>query len=220
MIPVGCRWAAEDVLHVRPLAEDGEEAWAAALALAEGLSQALAEDAEVVMGPGSVAVYFSLERLSPEQVREAVRRVAARASPVAPAGRTHTLPVWYGGTDGPDLAEVARQVGLPAREVALLHASGPYRVRNLGFLPGFPYLAGLPPRLHVPRRATPRPRVPAGSVAIAGEMTGIYPQESPGGWHLLGRTPVCLFDVRRSPPALLLPGDTVRFDPVAIHGEE
>jgi KipI family sensor histidine kinase inhibitor len=109
---------------------------------------------------------------------------------------------------------VAEQVGLSVEETISLHAGAAYRVAMVGFQPGFPYLLGLPERLQVPRRSSVRAHVPAGSVAIAGAQAGIYPGESPGGWHLLGRTALRLFDPTASCPALLLPGDRVRFVPV------
>lgn len=128
--------------------------------------------------------------------------------------RTVEIPVLYGGDAGPDLAGVAAAAGLDERAVVELHAGGEYVVFMLGFMPGFPYLGGLPAAIATPRLATPRTRVPAGSVGIAGAQTGIYPTESPGGWRLVGRTPVRLFDARQSPPALLAAGDHVRFVPV------
>ena len=118
------------------------------------------------------------------------------------------IPVVY---DGEDLDEVAAHAGLPTDDVVRLHAGGSYSVRCLGFSRAFPYLAGLDPRLQVPRRDQPRTRVPAGSVAIAGEQAGIYPQTSPGGWQLIGRTTMVLFDETRTPASLLQPGDRVRF---------
>jgi len=121
------------------------------------------------------------------------------------------VPVCYGGESGPDLAEVARHAGLTAEEAVALHARGDYRVAMLGFMPGFAYLLGLATQLHTPRRTTPRIRVPAGSVAIGGAQTGIYPRELPGGWQLIGRTPLTLFDPSRAEPALLQPGQRVRF---------
>lgn len=121
------------------------------------------------------------------------------------------IPVCYDGEFGPDLDELARHAGLDAAAVVARHTAGIYRVAMLGFAPGFPYLFGLDPALHMPRRASPRTRVPAGSVAIGGAQTGIYPSELPGGWQLIGRTPANLFDARRDPPALLMPGDSVRF---------
>jgi KipI family sensor histidine kinase inhibitor len=113
--------------------------------------------------------------------------------------------------DGPDLAEVARAVGMTVDDVVASHTGATYIVAFCGFAPGFAYLTGMPPGLHLPRRPTPRTRVPAGSVAIASEYSAVYPTDSPGGWHLLGTSSVDLFDVRRDPPALLTPGTTVRF---------
>ncbi|QIA27240.1 5-oxoprolinase subunit PxpB [Thermaerobacter sp. PB12/4term] len=134
-------------------------------------------------------------------------------NPPEPA-RVCLLPTVYGGEWGPDLEEVARQHGLTPAEVVRLHAGRDYFVYFLGFAPGFPFLGGLDPRLATPRRSVPRTRVPAGSVGIAGAQTGVYPVESPGGWNLIGRTPVRLFDPAASPPALLRPGHFVRFVPV------
>lgn len=125
--------------------------------------------------------------------------------------RLHEIPVAYGGEAGPDLAEVAALRGLSEGEVVRLHAEPAYTVGFLGFAPGFPYLIGLPERLATPRLATPRTKVPAGSVGIGGGFTGIYPRATPGGWRLIGRTGVELFDPGRDPPAFLLPGDRVRF---------
>ena len=121
-----------------------------------------------------------------------------------------TISVVY---DGDDLHEVAKAVGLTTDEVIELHSGATYEVAFCGFAPGFGYLDGLPGQLHLPRRATPRTRVPAGSVAIAAEYSAVYPRESPGGWHLLGTATQSLFDVDRDPPALLRPGTTVRFEP-------
>lgn len=128
--------------------------------------------------------------------------------------RIWRIPVLYGGPSGPDLAEVAAATGLAEAEVAALHAGTLYRVYVQGFLPGFAYLGDLPAPLDLPRRASPRVRVPAGSVAIAQRMTGIYPVESPGGWHLIGHTPLRFFDAFKAPPTLFAPGDGVRFVPV------
>ncbi|OKI83939.1 allophanate hydrolase [Streptomyces sp. TSRI0395] len=120
------------------------------------------------------------------------------------------IPVVY---DGPDLDEVAALWGVPAREVAALHSRTAFRVAFCGFAPGFGYLTGLPERLHVPRRTTPRTRVPAGAVALAGPYTGVYPRPSPGGWQIVGRMPDpgALWDPAREPAALLAPGTPVRF---------
>lgn len=126
----------------------------------------------------------------------------------AVSSRTVEVPVVY---DGVDLASVAALTGLSESEVVRRHAAPDYVVAFLGFTPGFPYLVGLDPSLHVPRRSTPRTSVPAGSVGLAGPQTGVYPQATPGGWQLIGRTPVSLFDVERDPPALLAAGDRLRF---------
>ncbi len=130
------------------------------------------------------------------------------------AGRTVEIPVVYGGESGPDLEDVARYAGMAPERVVELHASAQYLVYFLGFSPGFPYLGGLPAALAVPRLEAPRTRVPAGSVAIGGGQTGIYPVESPGGWRIIGRTPLLMFDSRQDPPALLAMGDRLRFVPV------
>jgi len=121
------------------------------------------------------------------------------------------IPVRYGGDAGPDLADAARELGMTQEELIARHTAPVYRVAMIGFAPGFPYLLGLDPTLNLPRLATPRPAVPAGSVGIGGGQTGIYPGVSPGGWRLLGRTPLSLFDPEKSPPAALRPGDRVRF---------
>jgi KipI family sensor histidine kinase inhibitor len=121
------------------------------------------------------------------------------------------IPICYGGPFGPDLAEIAAHAQLDVDTVIALHTAGAYRVAMLGFAPGFPYLLGLDPKLHTPRRAHPRTRVPAGSVGIGGAQTGIYPRELPGGWQIIGRTPLLLFDPARDSPALLAPGQRVRF---------
>lgn len=125
------------------------------------------------------------------------------------------IPVCYGGRFGPDLAEVAAFAGCDEAGVIARHAAGRYRVYMLGFLPGFAYLGGVDPAIGAPRRASPRPVVPAGSVGIAGLQTGVYPCESPGGWQLIGRTPLAMFDLSREAPAILAPGDVVRFVPLA-----
>jgi KipI family sensor histidine kinase inhibitor len=129
--------------------------------------------------------------------------------------RTVEIPVAYGGPFGPDLADVATLNGLSADEVVAIHAAGVYPVFMLGFMPGFPYLGGMSGRIRAPRLPAPRTSVPAGSVGIAGDQTGIYPAESPGGWRLIGRTPVRLFDPSVRPPALLAAGDRVAFRPIS-----
>jgi KipI family sensor histidine kinase inhibitor len=126
-------------------------------------------------------------------------------------GRIVEIPVHYGGENGPDLSDLAARVGLSEDEVVLRHLSGDYGVAMLGFAPGFPYLMGLDPAIGCPRLDTPRVRVPAGSVAIAETQTGVYPYAMPGGWRLIGRTDIDLFDPARQPPAAVMPGDRVRF---------
>jgi len=130
----------------------------------------------------------------------------------APA-RLVEVPVVYGGEDGPDLNDVARHANLPPEEVVALHSSVEYEVSFVGFSTCFPYLSGLPAVLATPRLAAPRKHVPAGSIAIGGAQAGVYPLASPGGWRLIGRTSLVLFDPRGEPPALLRMGDRVRFVP-------
>jgi len=154
----------------------------------------------------------TVARLS--SVARTLLSLAASPAPAPPPGRLHEIPVVYGGEDGPDLGPLAAARGLAERDVVRLHSQTEYTAFMLGFTPGFPYLGMLPEALECPRRATPRVRVPAGSVAIAGRQTGIYPVASPGGWHVLGRTSRRLFDPLRGEPALVAPGDRVRFVPV------
>jgi len=143
-----------------------------------------------------------------QDLRQAIEAACGNLSNAEKAPREHVLPVWY---DGTDLHDVAVHAGLATREVIARHAAATYRVAMLGFAPGFPYLLGLDPSLAMPRRSQPRSSVPAGSVAIGGLQTGIYPQALPGGWHLIGRTPVRLFNLAASSPSLLQAGDRVRF---------
>ncbi|MGC4998864.1 5-oxoprolinase subunit PxpB [Streptomyces sp. DT195] len=147
-----------------------------------------------------------------DPVRRAAELTAAEVPPVPPATSVPVeLPVRY---DGPDLAEVAAHWGVTPREVAEIHAGTVFTVAFCGFAPGFGYLTGLPEHRYVPRRSTPRTAVPAGSVALAGPYTGVYPRSSPGGWQLIGRTDAVLWDTAREPAALLAPGTRVRFAPV------
>ncbi|GGY08925.1 5-oxoprolinase subunit PxpB [Streptomyces anandii] len=151
-----------------------------------------------------------------EPDRVAAELAAAEVPPVLPRGeRVVELPVRY---DGPDLDTVAAHWGVPAREVAHLHAATEFRVAFCGFAPGFGYLTGLPERCHVPRRSSPRTAVPAGAVALAGPYTGVYPRSSPGGWQLIGTTDAVLWDHTRVQAALLTPGTRVRFVPVGRVG--
>jgi inhibitor of KinA len=131
------------------------------------------------------------------------------------APRLVEIPVCYGGELGPDLDDVARTHGLTPEEVIALHVGAEYLVYMIGFMPGFAYLGGLPERIATPRRQTPRTAVAAGTVGIGGRQTGVYPLVSPGGWNLIGRTPVKIFDIVRDEPTLLLTGDRVRFRPIS-----
>jgi inhibitor of KinA len=130
-------------------------------------------------------------------------------------GQVVEIPVCYGGAFGEDLEELARSRNLTIAEAIAIHSGASYHVHMLGFVPGFAYLGGLDARLATPRRDTPRARVPAGSVAIAGEQTCVYPLDTPGGWQIIGRTPLHLFRPDASPPSLLNAGDTVRFTPIS-----
>jgi inhibitor of KinA len=130
------------------------------------------------------------------------------------ASRTVEIPVCYGGDEGPDLSFVASHNGLTEEEVVAIHSKGDYRVYMLGFAPGFPYLGGLSERIAAPRHQTPRTIIPQGSVGIAGKQTGVYPIATPGGWQLIGRTPLALFRPQDEIPSLLRAGDTVRFIPI------
>ena len=163
---------------------------------------ALREHAEVVLGARTVLVRGDL-RAS----RELIDRTDPSTSPVD-TGHVVEIPVTY---DGTDLAEVADLTGLTTDGVVEAHTRATWTVAFGGFAPGFAYLVGSDPRLHVPRRSSPRTRVPAGSVGLAGEFSGVYPRESPGGWQLIGRTDQRMWDVDREPPALLVAGTTVRF---------
>ena len=184
------------------------------------LQHALGTDAhagivETVPTYRSLMVHYDPMVLRRESLESIIVAAAGRLPEESrETARTVEIPVTYGGEAGPDLADVAAIAGLDLQAVVDLHAGGDYVVFMLGFMPGFPYLGGLPSSIATPRLATPRTVVPAGSVGIAGAQTGIYPTESPGGWRLIGRTPVRLFDPLQSPPALLEAGDHVRFVPV------
>jgi len=162
----------------------------------------------------SVLVDFDPRLRGRAELEALLRELAAATGGINAIERTVEIPVRYGGEYGPDLEEVARHAGLSAERVVELHSSAEYLVYFLGFSPGFPYLGGLPAELATPRLAAPRQLVPGGSVAIGGSQTGVYPVDSPGGWRIIGRTPLRLFDAQASPPALLAMGDRVRFTPV------
>jgi inhibitor of KinA len=172
---------------------------------------ALAGVRDVVPTFRSVAVYF--DPLKTDLTALGVRLAdEARRPPEEPiSSSVVSIPVTYGGTSGPDLADVARFAGISEADVVAIHTGCTYRVFMLGFIPGFAYLGTVDARIAAPRRSTPRIRVPAGSVGIAGVQTGIYPSDSPGGWQLVGRTTVRPFDRSRPDPFLLKAGDSVRF---------
>lgn len=166
-------------------------------------------------GHGSVLVVFDPLAVEPRAFEESLRNAAESSDESgAPPVRDVEIPVCYEPPFAPDLEDVAAIAGIAAREVIERHAGASYVVEFLGFAPGFPYLSGLPESLAAPRLATPRVRVPAGSVAVAGRQAGIYPVEIPGGWRVIGRTPLVLFDSRANPPNFLDVGDRVRFVPV------
>ena len=171
---------------------------------------------DVVAGYTTLAVHYDPRIAGTHAAVVAmVERTLSGGDARAPdAARLLEIPVRYGDAYGPDLEEVARHHGIDVTEVVGRHAAATYVVHVIGFVPGFPYLGGLDPRLTTPRRATPRTVVPAGSVGIGGAQTGVYPIASPGGWRLIGRTPLHLFDAGRQPPALLRVGDRIRFRPI------
>ncbi|HWH23325.1 MAG TPA: 5-oxoprolinase subunit PxpB [Candidatus Limnocylindria bacterium] len=157
----------------------------------------------------------ALDRLAAERELHSLLEQLPPAPPVEEDRPVLELPVRYGGADGPDLEAVAGDVGLSPADVIELHAGTTYRAYFLGFAPGFAYLGELPAQLEVARLPTPRQRVPAGSVAIAGRQTAVYPLATPGGWRLIGRTDVRMWDAARPAPALITAGRRVRFVPVA-----
>jgi len=199
---------------------------ARAIAIAAALrASAVPGLTDVAPAYASVCVrYEPLAWVDAQDARSPYQRLAARISELvddvahlssaencAEQAAHIEIPVCYGGEFGPDLAEVARFAGLDTDAVIARHCAAEYQVAMLGFAPGFPYLLGLHPTLHAPRRASPRTRVPAGAVAIGGAQTGIYPRELPGGWQIVGRTPLVLFDPALDSPALLAPGRRARF---------
>ncbi|EBX8526214.1 TPA: 5-oxoprolinase subunit PxpB, partial [Salmonella enterica subsp. enterica serovar Paratyphi C] len=168
---------------------------------------------EAIPGMNNITVILREPQTLALDAIERLQRWWEESEALEPDSRSVEIPVIYGGAGGPDLAAVARHSGLSEKQVVELHASVEYVVWFLGFQPGFPYLGNLPESLHMPRRAEPRLQVPAGSVGIGGAQTGIYPLSTPGGWQLIGLTPLKLFDPMREPPVLLRPGDSVRFVP-------
>ncbi|HRP05985.1 MAG TPA: 5-oxoprolinase subunit PxpB [Opitutaceae bacterium] len=198
----------------------------------EGISQRVAQLAaalrsrwlhgvlDIVPAFSALAVHFDPNGVGGadpmQRVTEWIQATSmAEISWVAESGRTFTIPVCYDEECAPDLIEVALRLTMRPEDLVTRHSSITYRVGAMGFSPGFAYLLGLPADLQVPRRATPRTRVPPGSVGIGGLFTGIYPSDTPGGWHLIGRTACVMFDPAREDPCLLRTGDLVRFLPTA-----
>jgi inhibitor of KinA len=163
---------------------------------------------QAIAGYSTVTVHFDPDQTSHDALTTAIRRLASRRPPMAEPGRLHRIPVVY---DGPDLEAVSAVLGLDVAKIVEIHTKPIYRVFFVGFVPGWGYLGPLPEELELPRRQVPRTKVPAGSVAIAGRQTGIYPLATPGGWHLIGRTSVKLFLPDSEPPSLFRAGDRVKF---------
>ena len=167
---------------------------------------------DVVVSPDRVTVIYNpllIDCLATFEAR--IRAVLTQPQSPLTSGKIHDVPVRYGGDSGPDFDAVCRDHAIDSKTLIQLHTEPEYVVTAIGFTPGFPYLEGLPKNLNTPRRSTPRRHVPAGSVGIGGSQTGVYPFETPGGWHLIGRTDTKFFDLNSSPPALLQPGDRVHF---------
>ncbi|MGQ3054951.1 MAG: 5-oxoprolinase subunit PxpB [Roseateles sp.] len=178
--------------------------------LAAGLAKVDGVQA-LIPGMNNLTLTFDPLRTEAATLEQAVHALWAQPARSRKLGRRVDIPVRYGGADGPDLGDVAAHCGMSAGEVVRRHTQAEYVVYFIGFQPGFAYLGGLDEALHTPRRAEPRLAVPAGSIGIGGAQTGIYPLATPGGWQLIGRTTVALFDPQAEPPTLLAPGDRVRF---------
>jgi inhibitor of KinA len=172
---------------------------------------------EAVPGYSSVAIHYDATRLTyAEALAQAESMLNVRAASSNSTRSILDIPVCYDVTLAWDLVEVADRLNRSVDDVVRLHTAGIYRVQMIGFSPGFPYLSGLSESLIVPRRATPRLKVPAGSVAIGGKQTGIYSIETPGGWNIMGRTPMSMFLPTNDPPSRLAMGDRVRFVPISL----
>lgn len=169
---------------------------------------------EIIAAYASVLISYDPLTLGFDDICAVTDRVVGDARPSVLSRRRFVLPVKYGEVFGPDLEDVARAHNLDPSEVVSLHASKDYQIFCIGFSPGFPYLGGLPKALHTPRLDTPRTVVPAGSVAIGGGQTGVYPISMPGGWRIIGRTPLRLFDPLAVPPVPFEPGDSIRFETI------
>lgn len=171
---------------------------------------------EVVPAYRSLLVYYDPLTITFADLCLRIREIESKLRRLElPKPRLFHLPVCYGREMGPDLHDVAEYNGLSEEEVISLHSGAVYLVYMIGFLPGFPYLGGMSPQIATPRLPEPRTKIPAGSVGIAGDQTGVYPIESPGGWRIIGRTPIRLYTPEKDPPVLLALGDRVKFFPVS-----
>lgn len=171
----------------------------------------------VVSSYCTLALHYNPQAIGCAELADLLRDLERQlATAVIPEAALVEIPVCYGGEFGPDLDFVAAHNHLDPEEVIRRHSGASYRIYAIGFAPGFCYLGGLDPRIHAPRLITPRLQVAAGSVGIAGSQTGVYPLASPGGWQLIGRTPLCLFAPEREQPVPYRPGDTVRFRPISV----
>ena len=190
---------------------------ARAIALAERLRRRCGTAVrDAVVGYATLTVYFDPLVVDGAWMEAEARDAAAVMDDIQVAGGSEIdVPVCYGGEFGPDIADVAAFGGCSEQEVIALHVTTPYRVYMVGFVPGFAYMAAVDQRIAAPRRAAPRAAVPCGAVAIAGGQTGIYPAVTPGGWNIIGRTPLKPYDPERRTPFLLQPGDTVKFRSVS-----
>jgi KipI family sensor histidine kinase inhibitor len=187
------------------------------IALAERLkAAALAGVIELVPTFRSLLVHYDPAVLPNAKLKACLLPMIEDLEPAERSGCLWRIPACYDPSVGPDLAELAVTTGLAPSEIAARHSAVTYQVYMIGFLPGFPYMGDVPLELQVPRKQNPRVAVPRGSIAIATTLTAIYPLESPGGWHLIGRTPVPLWDLGDDPPTLLAAGDSVVFEPVSL----
>lgn len=211
-------WSGDATVHLS-LAEGDGDAMADRIVRVYQALRAAGIPGVLDLTPASTTVQIAIDPAAhdPDAIAAEALRIARSAPAHAvddDAPRTIEIPVCYDEGLAPDLADIASLAGMSPREAAALHASAVYTVRFLGFSPGFAYLSGLPAQLRSPRLATPRPRVRAGSVGIADSRCGVYPSESPGGWRILGVTPLRMFDERRAEPCTLRAGDRVRFSSI------